>query len=64
MMTGYGVYQHETGTVYKGLWLYGLQHGTGHETWSDGSDYVGNYHFGVKHGEGVYTWSDKTTYFG
>ena len=32
---GYGVNRHSNGTVYRGWWLRGYQHGRGHETWNN-----------------------------
>ena len=57
-MSGYGTFKHTNGTVYKGQWKDGRQHGSGIEIWVDSAQYNGEYIDGKKEGCGAYYWAD------
>lgn len=47
---GYGVFQWESGNVYKGDYKEDLRDGYGEMFWTDGSVYKGDWVKGVQHG--------------
>lgn len=52
---GQGVWQSRTGQ-YEGQWQGDMQHGTGHQTWSDGRVYDGQFDNGKFSGHGKMVW--------
>lgn len=45
-------YKFENGSVYRGMWKYGMKHGFGQQYWPDGNYYEGLWKNNMKHGKG------------
>jgi len=60
---GHGSFEYETGTIYHGDWVNGVEHGHGEMITMDGV-YIGSYENGAPHGKGIFKLKSGRTYSG
>ncbi len=64
LMTGLGIYQYDTGSVYHGSFADDVFSGLGVYRWYNGKTYCGHYSLGKREGQGTLVYKDGTTFCG